>query len=95
VIKSFRNTATQRLYEGRRVRGFGSLNRTLALKRLDVLNAASMLADIPPLKSVHLHSLRGDRRGQWAISINGPWRVCFEFRGGDAYNVEIADYHER
>ncbi len=47
-----------------------------------------------PLAGVGLHKLKGDRKGQWAMSVNGPWRICFEFRKGDAYNVEIADYHK-
>jgi proteic killer suppression protein len=58
------------------------------------LNVAKKLQDLSPLKSVGLHRLRGDRKGQWAMSVNGPWRVCFEFRNGDAYNVEIVDYHK-
>ena len=58
------------------------------------LNVATSLRDISPLASVGLHKLRGDREGQWAMTVNGPWRICFEFRGGDAHNVEIADYHK-
>jgi proteic killer suppression protein len=46
------------------------------------------------LKSVGLHKLKGDRKGQWAMTVNGPWRICFEFRKGDAYEVEIVDYHK-
>jgi proteic killer suppression protein len=94
VIESFRDEATRRLWAGERVRGFGSLNLELARERLDILNAATSLADIPALRSVHLHPLKGGRRGQWSISINGRWRICFEFRAGHAYNVEVADYHE-
>ena len=60
---------------------------------LAVLNAASRLQDISPLKSVGLHSLKGDRKGQWAMTINGPWRICFRFADGDARDVEIIDYH--
>ena len=45
------------------------------------------------LKSVGLHPLKGNRRGQWAITVDGPWRICFRFKGGDAYEVEIVDYH--
>ncbi len=56
------------------------------------LNAAKTLRDLSPLKSVGLHKLKGDRNGQWAMAVNGPWRICFEFRRGDAYNVEIVDY---
>ena len=64
-----------------------------ALNRLAVLHAAKRLEDISPLKSIGLHPLRGARRGQWAITINGPWRLCFRFRDGDAYDVEVVDYH--
>ncbi len=65
----------------------------MAAERLDILNAATSLADIPRLRSVRLHRLKGRRKGEWAISINGPWRICFEFRKGNAYNVEIVNYH--
>ena len=65
-----------------------------AVDLLLALNAAKSLKDLSPLKSVGLHKLKGDRRGRWAMSVNGPWRICFEFRKGDAYNVEIVDYHK-
>ncbi len=61
---------------------------------LAALNAASRSQDISPLESVGLHSLKGDRKGQWAMTVNGPWRICFEFRKGDAHNVEIVNYHK-
>jgi proteic killer suppression protein len=61
---------------------------------LAVLNAATSLNDLSPLKSVGLHKLTGDRKGQWAMTVNGPWRICFEFRKGDAYNVDVVDYHK-
>ena len=60
---------------------------------LAALDAATSLKDLSPLKSVGLHKLRGDRQGQWAMIVNGPWRICFEFRSGDAFEVEIVDYH--
>ena len=53
-----------------------------------------LLQDLSPLKSVGLHKLKGDRRGQWAMTVNGPWRICFEFYKGDAHDVEITDYHK-
>jgi len=58
-----------------------------------ILSAAERLDHISPLKSVGLHPLKGNRRGQWAITVNGRWRICFRFKGGDAYEVEIVDYH--
>ena len=60
---------------------------------LAVLDAATSLKDLSPLKSIGLHKLKGDRKGQWAMTVNGPWRICFQFRNGDAYDVEIVDYH--
>ncbi len=71
-----------------------ALDPALAVKRLDMLNAAGSLAEISPLKSVNLHPLKGDRRGYWAISINGRWRLVFRFENDGAYDVEITDYHE-
>ena len=92
MIKSWTDSATRRLFEtGKsKIRG---LDIEVALERLAVLNAATRLDQISPLKSVGLHPLKGRRRGQWAITINGPWRLCFRFRDGDAYDVEIVDYH--
>ena len=61
---------------------------------LAVLDAAVSLKDLSPLKSVGLHKLTGHRKGQWAMTVSGPWRVCFRFRDGDAYDVAIVDYHK-
>ena len=72
---------------------FSSLDVALARQRLAELNAARSLDDLSPLRSVGLHKLKGDRRGCWAMTVNGPWRVVFRFRDGDAYEVEIVDYH--
>jgi proteic killer suppression protein len=58
------------------------------------LNVAKALSDLSPLKSVGLHKLKGERRNQWAMTVNARWRICFEFRQGDAYEVEIVDYHK-
>lgn len=66
----------------------------MATDLLLALNAAETLRDLSPLKSVGLHKLKGERKAQWAMTINGPWRICFEFRKGDAFNVEIVDYHK-
>jgi proteic killer suppression protein len=78
-------------HEGRRFRG---IDLSLAIERLDMLNGTTSFADIPPVRSVGLHALKGKRAGQWAISVNGRWRICFELRFGDVYNVEVTDYHE-
>lgn len=60
---------------------------------LRLLDRVKSLAEISPLKSVGLHPLKGNRKGQWAITVNGPWRICFRFEDGEACDVEIVDYH--
>jgi len=61
---------------------------------LAALGAAVSLKDLNPLKSVDLHKLTGARKGQCAMTISGPWRICFRFRDGDAHDVAIVDYHK-
>jgi len=87
-----RESAPRRLFESGKSR-FRGLDTESALELLAILNAAERLDHISPLKSVGLHPLKGSRRGQWTITVNGPWRICFRFKGGDAYEVEIVDYH--
>jgi proteic killer suppression protein len=94
VIRSWRNAASRKIWEGGLPNRYRGLDRAAAIDLLLALNAAQSLADIGPLASVGLHKLKGDRKGQWAMTVNGPWRICFEFRKGDAYNVEIVDYHK-
>ena len=65
-----------------------------AIDLLLALNVAKLLADLGPLKSVGLHKLKGDRKNQRAMTVNARWRICFEFRKGDANEVEIVDYHK-
>ena len=81
------------MWEGERPNRFRGLDVEIAVDLLLALNVAKSLADISPLASVGLHKLKGDRKGQWAITVNGPWRICFEFEKGDAHDVEITDYH--
>jgi len=69
------------------------MDAELAIERLISLSAATKLADLGVLSSVSLHKLKGSRRGQWAMTINGRWRLCFRFADGHAYDVEIVDYH--
>ena len=64
-----------------------------ALRKLDMINSAYRVEDLRVLPSNRLHALKGDRVGQYAISINNQWRICFRFVGEDAFDVEICDYH--
>ena len=92
MIKSFADRATERFAREGKSK-FSGMDVVKAFARLQVLHAATALEDIPPLKSVGLHPLVGDRQGQWAMTINGPWRLVFRFRDGNAEDVEIVDYH--
>jgi toxin HigB-1 len=92
VIKSWANSATRRFAEDDKSK-FSGLDAEAAMDLLASLDAAASLRDLSPLKSVGLHKLTGDRKGQWAMTVNGPWRICFAFRDGDAFDVEIVDYH--
>lgn len=93
MIRSWRNSATRKIWEGERPNRWRSLDSEAAVDLLLALHAAKILSDLSPLRSVGLHKLKGDRQGQWAMTVNGPWRICFEFRKGDAFEVEIVGYH--
>lgn len=92
MIKTWKTSATRQLAETGKSK-FSGLDVNKALERLMLLNAAVTLKQITPLKSVGLHALKGDRKGLWAMTINGSWRLCFRFKDSDAYDVEIVDYH--
>ena len=92
MIKSWANGATQRFAEVGKSK-FSGMDEDAAIELLAALDAASSLNDLSPLKSVGLHKLKGARKDQWAMTINGPWRLCFVFENAHAWNVEIVDYH--
>ncbi|MBS0569444.1 MAG: type II toxin-antitoxin system RelE/ParE family toxin [Proteobacteria bacterium] len=92
MIKSWANSATRKFAEGGKSR-YSGMGAVAALDVLAMLDAASSLTDLSPLKSVGLHKLAGNRKGQWAMTINGPWRLCFRFAEDDAWDVEIVDCH--
>ena len=94
MIKSWLSRPSQRFYEQGKVSKFRGLDVEAAEELLASLDAATSLKDLSPLKSVGLHKLIGARKGQWAMTVNGPWRICFAFKEGDAYDVEIVDYHK-
>lgn len=93
VIRSLSDSKTRRLFEEDRRRGFRGLDYDRALLLLDALDAAPSLEPLKALKAVRLHSLKGDRRGRLAMTVNDPWRITFKFREGDAHDVAIEDYH--
>jgi proteic killer suppression protein len=93
MIRSWRNAASRKVWESERPNQFRGLDFKTAVDLLLALNVAKSLHDLSPLKSVGLHKLKGDRKGQWAMTVNDRWHVYFEFHKGDAHEVEIVDYH--
>jgi proteic killer suppression protein len=92
MIRSFRDSATARLFEDEDVARFRGIERP-ARRKLLVLDAASALNDLRQPPGNRLEALKGGRKGQHSIRINDQWRICFEWRDGGAWNVEIVDYH--
>jgi proteic killer suppression protein len=92
MIRSLKGAATRQFVTSGRS-SFRGPDVQLARRRMTELSAASSLAALFPLKSVGLHKLKGDRKGLWAIKVNGPWRIVSRFEDGDAHEVEIVDYH--
>jgi proteic killer suppression protein len=92
VIQSFRSKETEELFHYRHSRRFGAFER-VALRKLLQLHAATELGVLASPPGNHLEALRGDREGQHSIRINDQWRICFVWRAGHAFEVEIVDYH--
>lgn len=92
MIKSFKCPDTERLFRDENVRKFVNI-RQPARRKLLMLHAAKRLMDLKMPPGNRLHQLERDRAGQHSISINDQWRICFVWRDGDTYDVEITDYH--
>lgn len=93
MIRSFADAETERLYTSGRSRRMPTEILKRAAMRLTQLNAATRIEDLRLPPSNRLEALKHDRLGQWSIRINDQWRVCFRFENGDAFDVEIVDYH--
>jgi len=93
MIKTWANRSSERFYSEDKTSPFRGLDADAAHDLLAVLDAAMSLRDLSPLRSVGLHKLKGDRAGQWAMTVNSRWRICFRFKDANAYDVEIVDYH--
>ena len=91
MIRSCRQKDVQLLLERKFSRRFQSIEKAARI-RLELLDAATSLRDLE-LPGLRLEALKGDRKGQHTIRINDQFRICFEWRDGDAHNVEIVDYH--
>lgn len=92
MIKSFNDKATEALYRDGAHKRFSAIAK-VALRKLDMIDAAADLEDLRSPPGNRLGALKGDRAGQYSIRINDQWRICFTWREGAAHDVEIVDYH--
>ncbi|MBW2224231.1 MAG: type II toxin-antitoxin system RelE/ParE family toxin [Deltaproteobacteria bacterium] len=93
MIKTFADKHTSDLFTNGKSRRLPPDVVRRAIRRLEYVHYATQLNDLRVPSSNRLHVLRGDRKGQHAIYIIDQWRVCFRFEDGDAYDVEVTDYH--
>ncbi|MBG0787928.1 MAG: type II toxin-antitoxin system RelE/ParE family toxin [Anaerolineaceae bacterium] len=93
MIKSFADKDTDRLFRHQPPRRLPPELWRRATRKLMILNAVIVLDELRVPPSNHLEKLSGNRKGQHSIRINDQWRICFTWRNGDAYDVEITDYH--
>jgi toxin HigB-1 len=93
VIRSFADADTERFYSTGKSRRLPAEIHKRAAMRLMQLNAATHIGDLRLPPSNRLEALKHDRAGQWSIRVNDQWRVCFRFSNGDAWDVEIVNYH--
>ena len=93
MIVSFRCRHTARIWEGQTSRKHPADIQDRALRKLRQLDASRTMDDLRNPPGNRLETLKGDREGQFSIRINNQWRICFEWRDGDASEVEIVDYH--
>ena len=93
MIQSFADAETEYFFSTGKSRRLPASIRARAAMRLTQLNAAAQVDDLRLPPSNRLEALKHDRVGQWSIRINDQWRVCFRFERGDAFGVEIVDYH--
>lgn len=93
MIRSWADEETEKLFNRQRSRKLPPDIQRIALRKLLMLDAATVLEDLRVPPANRLEKLKGDREGQWSIRINDQWRVCFKWQAGNADDVEIVDYH--
>jgi toxin HigB-1 len=93
MIKTFADRHTQELYTTGKSRRLPADVVKRARRKLEYIDLAARLDDLKVPPGNRLHALERERAGQYAISVNDQWRICFRFTDGDAYDVEVTDYH--
>ena len=93
MIKGFADSETEKLFRGQLPKNLPTQIHRGVLRKLLILDAAEALQDLRIPPGNRLEKLKGNRAGQHSIRINDQWRICFRWRDGDAYAVEIVDYH--
>jgi proteic killer suppression protein len=92
MIRSFRDPKTEALFGDQEVLAFGAIERA-ARRKLLYLHQARRLEDLQVPPGNRLEGLKGRRKGEYSIRINDQWRLCFRWMNGEAFDVEITDYH--
>jgi proteic killer suppression protein len=93
MIKSFKQNWLEEFWNsGEHKRVSPEISKRL-IRKLDMLHSAKDIIDLRSPPSNRLHKLHGDRKDQWAISVNGPWRLCFRFQDGDVHDIKLVQYH--
>ena len=93
MIKSFADKHTKALFHGVRVARFPGEILVTARRKLKMIHYAFELKDLQVPPANRLEALKGDRKGQFSIRVNSQWRICFHWRDGHAFDVELVDYH--
>ena len=93
MIKTFRDKETEKIFNRLLPRKLPQNIQHLARRKLVILDAANELNALRVPPGNRFEALKGNRKGQHSIRINDQWRICFQWKAGDAYDVEIADYH--
>ena len=93
MIRSFKDAETEKLFNRQRSLKLDQTMQLVAYRKLRMLHNSKIINDLRVPPANRLEKLHGDREGQYSIRINDRYRVCFEWKDGDAYQVEIVDYH--
>lgn len=93
MIKTFADKRTRDLFQAGTAPRFPPDVARRAARKLEYVDLATCVDDLQVPPGNRLHALKGERQGQHAIAVNDQWRVCFRFAAGDAYDVEVCDYH--